>query len=276
MDIDSIINSFVRKWPLIILLALAGFGFAYLYANQHPPQYEAHVKASFGLNYDRDTPLRQREQDLAETKVIQYLVSEEMIAEALLNLDADLQSDESHYALPEMNTTIRLERRISDFVLIVVGEEPEFILALANAWAEVIEQAFPVAYSHALQANAIEQQIKIANYGIVQMNASNVPPAENDVTISQTERLIEELVERLAQEIELSHGVASFISFEINSDAYLYEVPVTYGRAGLLFSGTGIGILTGLLVILATAQRYRPGADESDAPDRNGKSKNNV
>ena len=234
-------------WPIVALAGILGGIAGLQYASLQPPVYRAAAQFAAGLNFDRDPPLRQREQDLAEGKVATFLRSDSVLADVeKALLDAKLISEGEDFS-----GDFILERRISDWYFAVYHYDPVIAAFAANAWAEAAQDAFRKARFHALKAELLEAQIERVQIRLLNLQDYGFDSNVGIEGIENLERRERELEEALETELELSHGVESFFSLEWTARASIPTEPVVYGRGRLAIGGAmaGIGLaVVGLMV----------------------------
>jgi len=246
----------IYRWPLIVIFGIIGALFGYEFSIRNPPLYEAIAVMSFGLNFDREPPLRQREQDLAEGKIVGYLSSDEVLQTALDNFVPPLSTNNHIPSISEFKSQIRLVRRISQWELTVTNQDPYLAAELANAWAVSAEMNLWEAYAHALRAVDLQTQLGQVQSELANLKAESSKDPNIKESIKQLEDVSSDLESELQTDLKLSHGVVSFISFEFTNRASVPAEPVTHGVGSLILSGNLLGILTG--VVIAFSMQFRP------------------
>lgn len=254
MQIQKIIRTFTRMWPLVILFTLSGTLAAYIYAASNPPLYEGYIIADFGLYLDEEVVFNERSRDLAEGKVQRLILSEEVINSALASLqnspDSAAQAAEENF-LQE----IYLERRLSEWRLKARGENLTFLEEFMPAWGKTASEAFDTAYQHALAAGEIRSELLLLNGDLALMAVSGKPEAEAaDILDTLTNRQ-SELIENLALEIKASLGISTYMTLTVHPEAVINKQPITRDRAELLAAGTAAGLFLSLLILTFLASR---------------------
>jgi hypothetical protein len=213
-----------------------------------PPVYRAAAVFAAGLNFDRDPPLRQREQDLAEGKIAGFMRSENVLEEVeKALLETDFMSEAG-----SIEGKLRIERRLADWYFIVYDRDPARAAFIANTWAEAAQKAYLEARRHALRANMLEAQIERLQIRLLDLYQKNPGSSAIVREIESLERRKGELQEALETELELSHGVESFFSFEWTVRATATGEPVIFGRGRLIVGGAmaGMGMAVAALMII--------------------------
>ncbi len=254
----NIFDEVIRFWPVMVVAGLMGAFLGYVLSQSMPPLYEAKAILSFGLNYDREPPLRQREQDLAEGKVAGFVASDEILQAALDELaGSDRQSSEKTLpTLEELKSQVQLVRKISHWELFVVNQNPGLAAELANAWSSSAERGLWDAYTHALRAETLQTQLDQIQIELVELEVNPYPSLDDEQSIKKLLVKTERLQSQLQNELDLSHGVVSFVSFEITNLASVPVDPSTRGVGSLVFAGNMLGFLAG--IFLALVIRFLP------------------
>ena len=250
--LKSVFDEFIRLWPIVVLFALVGAFTGYLLSKSLPPLYEAKAVLSFGLNYDRDPPLRQREQDLAEGKIAGFVTSDEILRTALDELENLHPSEDQLPSLGTFRSQIQLVRKISRWELSVIDPDPTLAAMLANAWLSSTERGLWEAYTHALRADGLQVQLDQVQAELATLQSNPSSSQENSQSIEDLLVKAEELQTSLQTELDLSHGVVTFVSFEAINQA---DVPVGAARHDVgsrVFSGGMLGMLIGFLLAYIT------------------------
>lgn len=252
----DILFQVIHSWLIVFVFGILGALLGYGFSLRNPPLYEAMAVMSFGLNFDREPPFRQREQDLAEGKIVGYLSSDEVLQTALDNFVPPLSTNNHITSISEFKSQIRLVRRISQWELTVTNQDPYLAAELANAWAVSAERNFWEAYAHALRAVDLQTQLDQIQSELANLKAESSQDPNIKESIKQLEDVSADLESELQTDLTLSHGVVSFISFEFTNRASVPAEPVTHGVGSIILSGNLLGILAGL--ILSFVIQLRP------------------
>lgn len=253
---EDIANYIIRRWPILVGFGLLGALLAYGLSFRFPPTYEAKAILSFGLNYDRNPPLEQRERDLAEGKVVGLLTSDDVLSTTIRDVSNDVDAP-SPEQLQDLRGRIRLIRKLSRWELIVEDESPDNATILANAWAEASENAFWQLIPHALRAEDLQTQLDPLEFRLAELATADNAADQTEEILAIEER-ITLLEAKILEEIELGKGLASFTSLNVSNLANTPSNPITRDVRLLVVAGSIIGILIGLVLLSALMRIQRP------------------
>lgn len=252
--LKQVLIQVIQRWPVIAFFGILGAVFGYMFSLRNPPRYEAVAVVSYGLNFDRDPPIGQREQDLAEGKVLGYLSSDEVLQAAIAYLSPSSSTGKQLPSFEELRSIIRLERKRSHWEMIVTHEDPILAFILANAWASTAEQAFWNAYTHALRAVDLQTQLDQIEMQLASLKNDPAPDSNNMSEIERLEHLVPQQELIIRDELKLSQGVVTFVSFNVDNNAIIPTEPVIRQVGTLVLSGAVIGIIAGLLYIIVASK----------------------
>jgi len=237
----------LQRWPILIFFGLLGAVLGYVFSLRNPPLFEAAAVFSVGLNLDQDPPGSQIKIDRVTGKVAGVIYSDEVLEDVLSDRSLQTMGLGDEFTLKDLRARTRLERKDSRWELVAIHEDPERAAELANIWAETSEKAAWQAYGHALDAVSIQTQLNQINLELADLIAIADPDGETIQRIEHLEVISVELELIYKEELKLSRGVSTFMTFELSNHAMIPEEPAVRDVGNLVLSGTLLGILAGMV-----------------------------
>jgi hypothetical protein len=249
LNIHHILTRMLRSWWLMVGLGLVGALVGFLFSLIHPPVFEA--KAVLGVNiiYGVTEPLALVVEDRALSRVATLVLADTTMEDLLDEIPGEVRNARGWENPADLQKTVRLERRLAEWDLVVADHDPEVAAQVAQKWADVTLGAFNEAVDHAWRAVSLMR------------GGSFTIDCEEEIENNQFTRIwqcaayplntgAEDLDEELQMEIRLSRGVLPNLSYELLRRAIPSEEPVLWRRSWLLLAGAIAGIAIGCLLTL--------------------------
>jgi hypothetical protein len=236
----------IRRWPLIVGIGLMGAVFGLLVSLLLRPRYEAKATMAVNIHYGVTEPLELVVEDRALNRVAAILQSDFVIQEAYDSLAADIRSQIGLNEATDLRRSLRLDRRLAEWDLVAIDQDPALAATFAQAWAEAALLVLDEAAEHAWRALALMADNPL--------DVGCVPTSE---LVGDTEIIdwvccvrpedldSENLSDELRKEIRLSRGLLPNISYELTREAQPPKDPVIWARGSFILSGTLIGLILG-------------------------------
>jgi hypothetical protein len=250
LEIKNQISLVIRYWYIIVIFGIFGAIVGYALSRLNPPIYQTASIFAIGLNFDMANPLSQYEEDFALGKMAKVVTSDDVIEKALSIFQQQEKPEIEKFNMEELRYSIKLEQKGSRWELVVVGEDPTTITALANSWAEAAEDGLWEAYSHALQAKELNQQLAIIVMKLGILRLRNADINQRIIRMQELKEATSELEPQLLNELKLSRGLTTFLSFEWTEEARVPTIPVTNSQGDQILAGNLLGIIVGVIMVI--------------------------
>ena len=238
-------NAFRNWWVLFALLVL-GAAAGWIIHNVMPPVYEAVARFNAGIDYVATGPLTQFEEDTAYNTIGSLLSSP-----ALLQSISEQLSEEGLNITPiELKKSAAFERRFSVWEVRVRAEDPVIAGQIASAWREQGQALLLDRQRHALEAERLTRELRTLERCLYQTAASE--PSNGQCSKNRFTELQQDLQaagQALADAKAASQGLFSGMTIGPADPVTVSEGAVLYGRGQVIFAGTMIGLLVGIIVL---------------------------
>jgi uncharacterized protein involved in exopolysaccharide biosynthesis len=251
-------------WPVY---GLVGALLALLVSFALPPQYQAKSVINVGVDYSVTEPLELVVEDRALNRIAGIVTADDTFQELLGVLPEDIIEPRGWLHPADLRSSLRLDRRLAAWELVVVDPDPEVAAEVANAWSEIVLAAFDRAREHAWAAAGMIDGL----------------PFSVDCARVTSEQFFDDLLgwdcwttpvpldesqhAALQAALDSSRGMLPNVSYEWIHQARPPAQPVLWARGPLVLAGGVAGVLMGfLLSLLGTAkpiQAPSPGAGQS-------------
>jgi uncharacterized protein involved in exopolysaccharide biosynthesis len=266
LNVHQIGHRLLHGWRLILGLGLLGtligFGFSLLRA----PIYEA--KAVLGVNiiYGVSEELALVVEDRALSRVATLVLADATLEKTLGEIADNIRETRGWEESADLRASLRLERRLAEWDLVVVDPDPQIAAQVAQSWAEVTLDNFEEAVKHAWNASRLLAGGKF----VVDCEEmwEDGEPIDVWQCVAVPNNVVEEhLSEELQAEIEMSQGVLPNISYELLQSASPPTEPILWHRAGILLSGAIVGMIAGSMLSLGPRDLLQLKKGYSDRED---------
>ena len=242
---DSIEHALSSWWIVVAFMVVGGL----VGWSVHlilPPVYEARAVITINMDFSK-RELTQLEEDTAFNAA-----SDAINSTIVMNLViADTQSKGIVVTASQFQRDFYLERRQSDWELLVRDRDPKVAATLANIWAHESTDALNGALAHALQADQILAQVAGLNNCLAGVAPQVGVPQLDCKGLSQDvlQAMLKDQNTALAKEKGSSLGIISIMTISLTGLAVVPETPVIYGEAGLVLAGAFIGLVVSLWAV---------------------------
>jgi hypothetical protein len=247
------------NWWWIVLFALAGGLFGWLFHRLQPPAYEAKAVLTVMIDYTQTAPLTEYDQDHAIGIVKAVVISKEVLDRVVVEAQRQQIPVEGF----EYQRTVFLERKHSVLELIVRGSNPQAITSLANLWADIAYETLVQAQRDAVQARLLRGELIAFEKCLQLPAASEKPQACSALTASEIRSGIKSLEPQVQAAEIRTKGIIPPLSFELSQRAGEPERPVAFGANLLTLAGAMIGFMAGILVV--SGKDKKTGCENGDA-----------
>ncbi len=232
------LDHFLKNWRLALLFMLIGGTAGYFISGRLPFQYAASAHLNTSIDFSRTGSLDDIQQD-------QMLG----IAEDIINSDAVLAqvcAETGGCSVQELRQHSRVNRTSDQWLLTVIGSDPEQAARQASEWLNTAWDALYAARDHAEQGEAYEASLT-GMENCAQRAVEGVPPADcGFADFSQLQSRISELSGAAQREQQAAHGMPSAILFGEKDSGQIELKPASRTRGFLTFCGAAAGLLAAL------------------------------
>jgi capsular polysaccharide biosynthesis protein len=231
-DLEIILS----RWWLITLLMIAGGLVGWFISFNKPPIYEARASMVILLEQGQQGDTSDNKTSMELSNVNALISARAMGADLIANFGEKCENI--------TNLDMQIERRESNWDLVVRCSDPQSAAELANAW---VDNAFTVledAYQHGLKVEALSVTFDL-------LKSCRNDPAQELCAGFQDMNALQERIRSLRDEIgvekQASQGINSALTFRIESHATIPVKPAANAPGALLLAGAVIGLLLGIL-----------------------------
>jgi hypothetical protein len=252
-QITTLLERFLKKWPLIIFMgvmgAIIGFGISLLLPARFEAAAAIAVSVDFGRTEDVDLVTEERVLD----RVRQLMISDETFMQIRDELISEKGYSEEWDSLDKLRTNFRLDARLSRWEMIGIHSDPEMAALLANTWQKVNLERLDEAMDHAWEAQSL-QGVKFNIGCVLLLTGEESDSLYQCVTVGP--HVSQDVVEKLRYEINESHGIIPVIQYESIHEATPPAHPALWPRGLLVFLGGMMGFTIASMVLLILPQGY--------------------
>ena len=203
-----------------------------------PQQYNASVRLSVGIDYNRTGKL----ENLQEDRIFG-------ITEDILHSDAVMKLVFERSTEPDYSTFFRhtlVSRTNETWRLTINGKDPAEAGQLALLWLDSAYDSLLFAQEHAVRAESLQNELDGLTL-CMQNSAQNVLPSGCPEDREEILRLVERYSQDVQNELSLSHGLSTAVMIGSRNPKQLEINPASRGAA----FDTLFGALIGLLIAMA-------------------------
>lgn len=241
----ALVDRLIDRWPVVFVAGVAGGLLALAVSLLLRPRYEAFSSLNVSVNYGRTPPLELIVEDRALGRAEDLLVNPATVEKVHGALVDRFGENPAWSSSQDLRTSMRVDRMLAEWRLVVAGPDPEAAATVANIWAEVGLAELDAATDHGWAALQLQSAPIVVACAELLVGA----PLESFwECLAAGPNLSPEKVARLREEVRLSHGVLPVLSFEPGGEATAPAMPIVWSRSQLIVSGMLAGLLAGCLV----------------------------
>lgn len=233
----------LSRWRLLFLLVVAGGLAGWMYSLGNLPIYEARSSMVFYQESGKRRTLPDTQFSLSLNNISTLLSPRALGSILLPEFGKDCEGI--------TNADLQVERRETNWDLVVRCTDAQAAADLANAWADNAFSILDEAYNHSLKVESLATTIdflKNCNYD----SSLNICSGISDLDI--VKQKMQTLWDEVGVEKRASMGINPNLVFRIESYAYVPTKPVAKTEKGFIVSGGVIGFLLGTLMIIVNQQ----------------------
>jgi hypothetical protein len=241
----------LQRWWMVaagvILGGLLGLGIHLLVK----PVYQAQAVITSGIDLPRAGILNDVEEDFLIRNVGDLIGSDAVIDVVIKKAeDEDIALDRQ--AFDEMRY---LQRRFTDWLLIVRSPDAQQAARIANLWADAAWEALSEAANHLAAYDALQTALD-EQLACQEMQVSpGAGPVCTLGTFADMESQIRQTLDAMQAEQLAANGLVNGVVFNLSAYARVPAVPQAFGRGKLALAGGLIGLLAGCLLVFT----WKPG-----------------
>ena len=231
-DIEMILS----RWWLLTILTIMGGLVGWLISLARPPVYEARASMVVYVEYIQRGVITESESSWY-LSTVSTLISPRALGPGLIQ---EFEQDCENILLEDL----QIERRESNWDLVVRCSDPQAVAELANTWVDSAYALLADAYDHGLKVQSLSttiDQLKFCKDDLSQEICAGI--SDVDTLIVRLKSLQEEI----GKEQQASQGVIPNLVFRIESHATAPAKPSAQAPGVLILSGVIIGLLIGIL-----------------------------
>jgi hypothetical protein len=238
------ITSVSTRWYVLTALMIIGGLVGFLLAGTFQPLYEASATFSVTIDYTRTGALSDIQEDQAMRGVGSVIFSDSVIQSVFAELD------NINGPIPPQKFYERASLDRTDFrwTLRFRDEDPRAARQTVGIWADHAERVISTGLEHALALDSYYLVLDGYTYCLQRGPAEG---GEGDISgFESSGRLLEEIAslsQLIQREKEASMGLFSHLSVALVEGPTEPAQEVRYGRGSLVFSGSMIGLLAGVI-----------------------------
>jgi uncharacterized protein involved in exopolysaccharide biosynthesis len=250
-DIDTPNNPFARaltRWSILIVMGIFGAGIGLVYSYLNPPLYQAEAVLGVNINYGVTEPLELIVEDRVLNRAAGLILADKTLRKVLDQTSESVRSDRGWEDPADLRHSIRVDRRLAEWELVVVDSDPKTAAEVAQIWAIASLQSLDDAAEHAWRAAALLgdsfdvecERIQVEDGGSKGWTCQVEPIDMDPETLSGT----------LQTEIDRSRGILPNLTYELLQSASPPTSPIVWDRGTLLLAGAILGLMGGFALEL--------------------------
>jgi uncharacterized protein involved in exopolysaccharide biosynthesis len=238
----------IHRWWIVACLVILGGVIGWMIHLVEPPRYDA--TATFGVAVDlkQAGPITTLEQDKS-IDAIEYIILSDAVEDQVL---ASAKSAGINLDLKKLQDMSYLNRKSGILEIRVRNSNPMTAQTLVNAWADLSFAALKVDNAHALQVDALTQQLNVLS---LCMQAIYLPDSLTslcqNLNPGQITSQYQQVLDSLNAEKIAAHGLPSWVLFSLQQKAGLPTQPVAFNTNILVLAGGLIGFILGIWMVIA-------------------------
>jgi hypothetical protein len=251
INVKELFFRVLQNWPIMLALGLIGALIGFIVSIAHPPLYESSAVLGVNLYYGITDTLELIVENRALDRVAAVIKSDHILTKVLQEIPDNTREFRGWNDPDDLRNALRLDRRMSEWALVALDEDPQLAAYMAQIWAEVSLTELAEYSKHAWRAVALMGNEKF------ELECERVPgadPSKGELEIICAVLPIdldeEALNGSLQTEIELSHGILPDIQYELLQAATPPDKPILWGRGTLVLAGALAGLIVAIIIIL--------------------------
>lgn len=236
----------LRFWWLLALLAALGGLAGWLFAQTRPPLYEAVTNFSVGIDFVQTGNMTQFEEDVAINKIGDLLNSNLVVDQVVAQARAEgLVVD--YQAIRRMTVA---ERKMNVLNLRVQSSDVALAERVAQVWVKVGWQVLRESYQHAVKAELLDRYLRGMETCLE--NAAAVEPAQpvcGNMNFAEVQKNLIDAGHTLNAERAASYGLFAGLRLGEEEAPVVSTSPVRYGQGETVLAGSLLGLLLGVITL---------------------------
>lgn len=234
------LHNLLRSWWLQVVGVVLGAGLAFGIHTMFPPVYQAQAAITVGIDFSRTGYLTDVEEDFMVI-VTGKLIRSDAVIEAALQA---AQERGLKINRAEFDRQAFLQRRFTDWLLIVRSPDPLWAADVSNFWADAAWEVLTEAMSHTLRSDQLQRYLDIQVSCLEQTTV--IEPVNSVCETSQIADIQEEIADTakiLHEEKLAAMGLVPGTLLSFNERAQMPSAPALFGRNSQVLAGGLIGFL---------------------------------
>jgi uncharacterized protein involved in exopolysaccharide biosynthesis len=256
VQMNAIFYHTLRRWPMLLIIALLGALLGLASSAVQKPRYEAKAMMGVSIQYGVIEELELVVEDRALNRVALVILADSTLSQVFSGIPQDLRQKLGWQETGDLRQILRLDRGLSDWGFVAVHQDPELAAMVSSLWMETSLTILQKAQDHAWQAVALmgDEPFQLL-CDQEQLSADPVDTNEWQCELEPVSLSEEALAGQLRTEIELSRGILPVFSFEALHTAEIPQKSVMYHRGILVLSGAFLGFFIGIGIVLLLPRR---------------------
>lgn len=251
----NLLRSLLRRWPLIALCGVLGAATGLGLSSLRPAIYAAETTIGVSISYALTEPLDLVVEDRVYDRVAGLIQSDQTMERVWHRIPESDVAAREWRTLEDLRAVMRLDRRLSEWGMVVLSEDPQFAAQVSMIWSEESLKVLRDALDHAWQLAQLVNQAAGAEF-----------EAAEEISVDWYNRRIwecqivpfeiePELLEGpIRTELNQSRGLFPSLVIELLREAVPPDAPIIWGRGTLILGGCLIGIMAGLIGLAVISQ----------------------
>lgn len=237
----DLLRAALRRWWVVVLGMVIGGALGFLAHAFLPPLYQAESVITVNIDFSRTGPLTDVEEDF-----IYLVVGGAIESDEIVNLAVDrARANGFELDRVEFDRFADLQRRFTDWLLIIRHPDPAVAAGLAQAWGDAAWNRLQEAYEHTLAAEQLQRYLD-AQVSCLEAAESQQPATACSLgTVDEIQAEIDAATARLQEEKEAALGMVPGTMLLYTAQAQTPSTPVLRARSALVLAGAFIGMLLG-------------------------------
>jgi hypothetical protein len=241
------------NWKLVLAVSLLGSLVGLIFSWINPAKFEAEAVFGININYGVTEPLELVVEDRALNRVAAVIISDDVLDEIVQNLPDNIRKSRDWESLADLRGSLRLDRRLAEWGLVVVDVDPQVAAEVADLWANVALQKLDDAISYGVKAALLlNEQFGVECYALIESDEE--APVLNCVAILM-DMDPETIDDDLLNAIQNSRGILPNLSYEYLQTPTIPTKPILWERGLLVFAGSFVGLILSFGVSLVITRR---------------------
>ena len=245
------LQNLITRWYLLIAAGIFGGLLGLGVSLVREPEFESEALLGMNINYGITKPLKLVVEDRVLGRVASVVLADETLQRLILDLPDGLRDQKGWTNADDIRGKLRLDRRLGEWGLVAIDNDPDVATEIAKAWAGATIDALDEAMDHAWRAVALMAGPFAVECIVIEENGSSTWSCQT----KQLELDEQALDGALRTEVSLSRGIPPIISYELLRSASVPKSPVIWNRWQLVLAGALFSFIIGVVVVLAAGSR---------------------